>query len=227
MICPHCNVSAGETGSWKNKEITNYDEIRYSVGYFVCVECHKISIKFVMGKQAVPGFSRTRFISSQHYEKMLVPETSGRKPIPKKVEDTYRHDYDEAVRLLPHSASASAIFSRRVLQHYIRKKHNIKKGDLEQDIQELAKQKIYDSEIIELFSFIRHYGKFAAHTSTDYVTGELIDVDNEEAEALLIILEQMFDYDYARMEKFQDIKKQLNEKMKKAKPPQKNKSKSK
>ena len=120
--------------------------------------------------------------------------------------------------LLSHSTRSSAAMSRLCLQHYIEQKHNIKKSDLQQEIQELAKLKKYPSDIIKLFEYVRHYGKFGSHAVTNQLAGTIIDVDSDEAEALLSILEEMFDYDYARPKKFEELNRKLQKKLQSSKP---------
>lgn len=214
MICPHCGISARI--GWKETEVASYDDYVYSLDYFKCLECHKISIKFRQKPINALGYGRM-VAPPPLIEKMLIPETTRRKKIPTGVEDEYLIDYNEAVKLLPHSSAASAAYSRRVLQHYIEKKHKIKRTDLQQEIQELKKLKVYPSELVDLFDYIRHYGKFGSHATTDQLTGEIIEVDNDEAELLLSILEEMFDYDYERPKRIGKVTKKMQKKIRDSK----------
>ena len=220
MICPHCKVSIRET--WEKIEIIVHDHVQYLIEYFVCLECHKLSMKFHGEadnyRLIVSIQSNNHLTYFKPFEKMLIPETNGREPIPKNVESEFVRDYNEAVMLLPHSSRSSAAMSRLCLQHYIEQKHNIKKSDLKQEIQELAKLKKYPSDIIKLFDYVRHYGKFGSHAVTNQLVGVIIDVDSDEAEALLSILEEMFDYDYARSKKYEELNKKLQKKLQSSKP---------
>ena len=219
MICPCCRVSVGRFNDWKIIEIIEHERYEYKIKYFVCVECNKISMVFSVEPNVMRFIGKSESMPEK-IEKMLIPETAGRNPIPNNVEKIYADDYHKAVKLLSIDASASAIYSRRVLQHYIEKKKGIKKQNLQEEIKELDKNKKYPSDIIRLFSYIRHYGKFAAHACTDYDTCELIDVDIDEAEALLSIIEEMFDYDYARAKKFEELNKKLQQKQRQSNPTQ-------
>lgn len=230
MICPHCRVSV-PSGKWTSAKITSDKDYNYTADFFKCVECDEISIKFICNPVNVIRYG-TSFVrdgmgyleGDPHFsEESLIPKTIPRDPIPKDVEDIYRVDYDKAVRQLPIDPMASAAYSRRLLQHYIEKKYKIKKQDLEQEIKELKKLNHYPADLIKLFDHIRHYGKFAAHATTNQITGQIIDIDPKEADWLLIILERMFVHDYELSRIIKESEKKLQGKLKSAKPPQKKK----
>ena len=222
MICPHCRVSV-PSGKWTSIEIISDDDFDYNIHHFHCKECSKISIKFTCNPKQIIRYGSSFVTGGQPYEgprfseEFLIPKTTPRDPIPQDVEKIYVRDYDAAVKLLPINPMASAAFSRRLLQHYIEKKHGIKKPDLKQEIQELKKSSKYPLDLIELFDNIRHYGKFAAHATTDQISGEIIEIDPGEADSLLDILEEMFNYDYERKRRITERNKKLQDKLKRSK----------
>lgn len=228
MICPHCKVSI-PSGKWKIVKIKSDKDYNYSTQFFECVECNKISIKFICNPihvirfptSMVSGVTPSEYSGPRFSQEYLIPKTTPRDPIPKDVEDIYRIDYDKAVKLLHVDSMASAAYSRRLLQHYIEKKHKIKEPDLKQELKKLEKLNHYPLDLIKLFDHIRHYGKFAAHATTNQITGQIIDIDPEEAEWLLFILEQMFVHDYELARKIKQNEKKIQDKLKSAKPPQK------
>ena len=219
MICPHCQVSV-PSGKWTNKEIIKDNVYDYSVVYFHCVECQKVSIKFVgraIGFRYVStmgvGTSLSHKYPPEYFEEFILPKTTPRNPIHKDVEEIFRVDYDRGVKLLTIDPMASAAYSRRLLQHYIQKKHKIKAQGLKNELKKLKKLNYYPADLIELFSNIKHYGDFAAHAKTDQITGEIIDIDPDEAEWLLVILEEMFEYDYARKSRIKESQRKLQDKL--------------
>lgn len=227
MMCPNCRVSV-PSGKWVSKDIISDDEYNYQIHHFHCAECFKISIKFICDPIVVFPFNAGRDLKTRKgpsfRQEFLIPKTTPRDPIPKDVDDIYVRDYNAAVELLPINSMASAAFSRRLLQHYIEKKHKIKKPDLKQEIEELKKLNYYPSDLITLFNHIRHYGTFAAHAKTDQISGEIIDIDPGEADSLLAILEEMFDYDYERKRRIKETEKKLQDKLRRSKPTNKKKS---
>lgn len=226
MICPNCRVSV-PSGKWISQHIVSDNDYNYEIHHFHCAECYKISIKFTCNpiKPILYGSTTLNPYKGLSFrQEFLIPKTTPRDPIPKDVENIYVKDYNAAVELLPINPMASAAFSRRLLQHYIEKKHGIKKPDLKQEIQELKELSHYPSDLIILFDRIRHYGTFAAHAKTDQISGEIIDIDPGEADSLLDILEEMFDYDYERKRRLKEREKKLQDKLKRSKPPKKKKS---
>jgi hypothetical protein len=229
MICPHCKVSV-PTGKWKPKQIVSDGRYDYFTEHFSCPECRQISIKFIATpkQQPIPfngGMVGLRTIPSpKYYEEAIMPKTTSRDSIPKGVEDIFRIDYDRAVKQLPIDSMASAAYSRRLLQHYIEKKHKIKESDLKQEIKKLKEKNHYQPELVKLFDHIRHYGNFAAHATTNPISGEIIDVDPEEAEWLLVILEQIFVHDYELVQTIKEHEKKLQEKLRTVNPQKKKKS---
>lgn len=224
MICPHCSVSI-PSGTWKEIKIYAQHNWHSSIQHFYCTECTQYSVKFIKYISHIP-FSNAhppnlhQRSPNTYYEEFITPKSIPRDSIPKNVEDIYRHDYDAAVKLLPIDANASAAYSRRVLQHYIEKKLQIKKSDLQQEIKELKKLNMYTPQLLDMFDDIRHYGIFATHAKTNQITGEIIGVDFEESESLLDILEELFEYDYALPSRIKERKKKLQEKLRDSKSSQ-------
>jgi len=219
MLCPQCNVSV-PTGIWSEIKIVDHHTWKYSIKHFYCVECSKYSIKFVgytSNSSVAPPISVV-MKNQMYFENFIMPENTSRNRIPKDVEEIYVRDYNEAVKLLSISPMASAAFSRRLLQHYIEKKHKIKELNLQLEIKILKQSEKYPEDLIKLFDNIRHYGKFAAHAITDNISGEIIEVDAGEADSLLDILEEMFEYDYARIARIKERTKKLQSKLLASKP---------
>lgn len=211
MICPHCRVSI-PSGEWNVHNICDDFAYYYNISHFFCGECQRYSIKFNANPKVLDDDTINWF------EEYIIPKNLLRKPVPNNVEDIYRNEYYEAVNLLPINPMASAAFSRRVLQHYIEKKIGIKKSNLEQEIKEVKNLNHYPSDLVVLFNHIRHYGVIAAHAKTDQITAEIIDIDPEEAEWLLTILEELFDFDYVRPKRIAYHEKKMQEKLKRSKP---------
>jgi Domain of unknown function (DUF4145) len=96
--------------------------------------------------------------------------------------------------VLADSEKASAALSRRCLQHLLREKAGVKKGDLATEIQMVLDSKQLPSHLAEDLDAIRVVGNFAAHPIKSAQTGEIVEVEPQEAEWLLNVLEQLFDF---------------------------------
>ena len=132
------------------------------------------------------------------------------KPVPEEIPDNLRTDFIEARLVLEYSPKASAALSRRVLQSLIRDKEGISKKNLYKEIDELLKLNKLPSYLADVVDGIRHYGNFAAHPSEDSVTGEIIEVEPGEAEWMLEILDDLFDFYFGQPKKVQERKDSLN-----------------
>ncbi|MDP9895390.1 hypothetical protein J2W32_004488 [Variovorax boronicumulans] len=128
-------------------------------------------------------------------DKLVFPESPLRPAAPLEVPEALRADYDEAAKVLPHSAKASAALSRRCLQTLLRDK-GYKQHNLGNAIQALLDANTLPSGLAEIVDAIRNVGNFAAHAMKDTNTGAILDVEPAEAEWNLEVLEGLFDHFY-------------------------------
>ncbi|HXP04740.1 MAG TPA: DUF4145 domain-containing protein [Stellaceae bacterium] len=153
------------------------------------------------------------------------PHNTFRKPTPAEVNGAIREDYEEACKVLPISAKASAALSRRCLQAVLREKGYTQR-DLAVQIDALLNEtdpaKAIPSSLRETVDVVRNFGNFSAHHINDQTTLQVIDVQEGEAEWCLDILEEMFDHYYVRPAQAAARKAALNAKLAAAgKPPSK------
>lgn len=132
----------------------------------------------------------------------------------------YADDYDQACLVLNDSAKASAALSRRCLQYLLREKAGVKHSTLDSEIQQILDSKALPSHLAEAVDAIRVVGNFAAHPIKSKSTGEIVDVEDGEAEWLLDTLEGLFDFYYVQPTLLQGRKDAINKKLAEAgKPP--------
>jgi hypothetical protein len=194
MRCPHCAISFSQfwTGTY---QASGSDGNKW-IAHLGCPECGKL----VIGASTVKPF--------QNYERLwkpgesgfllLYPRASSRGPVPPEVTDPYAKYYQEAALVLNDSPMASAALSRRLLQLLLRDKAGVKKGKLEDEIEAaLPSLPPYLQDLHD----IREIGNFAAHPNKNTNTGEVIDVEEGEAEWLLDILDKLFDFYFVEPER--------------------------
>lgn len=95
--------------------------------------------------------------------------------------------------MLEASPKASAALSRRCLQAILRDK-GFNHKELWQQI--AAARSGLPGYIADNIEAIRHVGNFAAHPGKDQATGDIIEVEPGEAEWLLSVLEELFQFYY-------------------------------
>jgi hypothetical protein len=112
------------------------------------------------------------------------------------VPDEYAREYVEATLVLPISPKASAALSRRLLQRILREVANVKHGDLVDEITEVRPK--LPAEFAEDVDLVRNFGNIAAHPMKNKTTGEILDVEEHEAETCLLMIGHLFDFYFER-----------------------------
>lgn len=216
MKCPHCLTAFHD-----NKQAQKLGEDATSAWTLVtrtCPECKKFIFTFVENydRYVVGGnnfYHRTR-------ERLCYPRGISRTPLSAEVSTAFANDYTEACATLSDSPKASAALSRRCLQHVLREKLGVKKGDLAGEIQQILDAGHLPTHLLESLDAVRNIGNFAAHPIKSTASGEVIEVEPGEAEWNLDVLESLFDYIFVQPALLQKKRDALNAKLKEAgKPP--------
>jgi hypothetical protein len=151
---------------------------------------------------------------------LIWPDT-GSRPVPREVQaesPRLAADFTEAAVVLPKSKKASAALSRRCLQMVLTEKGGARSKDLSAQIDDVIKT--LPSAIAANVDAIRQVGNFAAHPMKAKNSGEIADVEEGEAEWLLDVLEELFEYYYVAPAQAHARRVALNEKLTKlGKPP--------
>ncbi len=198
-FCPHCRVSVRfelvELGFGK-ESFGRHDRVRYTsqsnhrlyLDAAGCPACGRIIL-------TARGTGKLNF-ADQAIDVPLWPDTVSR-PVADEVESeapTLANDFREAVSVFPKSKKASAALSRRCLQFVLLQKGGVTEKDLAKQIDQVLLK--LPSALAANVDAIRHVGNFAAHPMKSQSSGEIVDVEDGEAEWLLDVLEQLFDYYY-------------------------------
>lgn len=149
--------------------------------------CKEITISASLHDyKAVSGGQLARHQARLNWQ--LVPAARMR-PLPDYVPEPIRLDYQEACLIRGLSPKASATLSRRCLQGMIRDFWGITRPRLIDEIREL-KDKV-DPMTWDAIDGIRSIGNIGAHMEADI--NVIIDVDTDEAEALIQLVESLID----------------------------------
>jgi hypothetical protein len=211
--CPYCRHSQMVTAdnSFNDRIAVTAGENRrgktaLSITAVSCLNQMCKEMTFTVGLFAHGGvkFSTIQFGARQEFWPLL-PESSA-KPQPEYIPAQLRQDYYEACRIADLSPKASATLSRRCLQGMIRLFCGISKKRLIDEINEL-RDRVNDGdaprgvtpETVEAIDHVRSIGNIGAHMEAD--TNLIIDVDPGEAEALLRLVEMLFDEWYVAQRK--------------------------
>lgn len=181
MKCPHCltsfHSSPNEIGRMQDHLFC------WSFTWEICPAC-KNGIAYMVGDSLLPRKKGACYL--------IYPRGTARVPLSPDVPEEFASDYREACLVFSDSPKASAALSRRCLQHILREKANSKKRDLADQIDEVMPS--LPSHLQGMIDSIRVIGNFAAHPMKSTNTGEVLDVEQGEAEWLLDTLEALFDF---------------------------------
>ena len=158
--------------------------------------------------------------SPEPEERIVYPEVPPKSFDSPDVPDTYLQEFNEAAAVLRVSAKASAALSRRILQRLLKEHLNLSNNSLAAQIRDFIKLPGVPSYLVEAVDAIRNIGNIAAYPQKDKNTGAIVDVEPGEAEWILEVIEQLFDFIFIQPKKLEENKHRLNEKLKEiGKPP--------
>lgn len=217
MKCPHCLVSFHEQSY---SQILGEDKTsRWDVIHRQCPNCRKFIISLQEDYERYDRPDGRGHTYHERREFLCYPKGYTRTPLGPEVPKPFAEDYREACQTLSDSPKASAALSRRCLQHVLREKAGIKKGNLAEEIQQVIDSGKLPTLLMESLDAVRNIGNFAAHPIKSTATGEIIDVEPGEAEWTLDVLEALFDFYFTQPALLKKKRDELNAKLTKAGKP--------
>lgn len=167
-----------------------YRDIRSILSMAICVnsECGEITLGLCLEHGDYYPSSDGWKVEEKIQEWTILPESSAQ-PQPDYIPAPIRKSYTEACRIKELSPTASATLSRRCLQAMIHDFWGINKGNLYKEIEALPDE--VSPETLAAIHAVRQIGNIGAHMKFD--TDTLVDVDVDEAAAMIDLIELLFD----------------------------------
>jgi hypothetical protein len=214
MKCPFCKENTPElwqslfvVTDWKGQtlpkahvsiDMTPADDrfinVTIWVRWLVCPNpnCREIivqirRVRVIRRGVLIPGFKNED-------EWFAVPQRVAPRSIDPLISDPYRRDYLEAALILDDSPRMSSILSRRILADLLEQFAGRSEYKLEDRIDNFIADTKHPSNIKDNLHHLRDIANFGAHTKTNKITGEIIEVDRDEAEWTLEVVDGLFDY---------------------------------
>ena len=217
MKCPHCLESFHIPTQDRNPRLVSPSPSKSGHWWYArtgCPTCEEIIIWLVLSE----GVSRHSALgdtpNGTRQFTMVHPKASGRPPVPVDVPAEFAEDYAEACLVIGDSPKASAALSRRCLQHILREKAGVQNpNDLAKAIDEVVNNPSIPSDISASLDAVRHIGNFSAHPNKSSITGEIVPVEEGEAEWCLEVIEILFDYYFVRPADIKRRTQALNQKL--------------
>ena len=226
MKCPHCLTDFHDN---PNHIVIGSDaDGEWGLVTHNCPACERLVIYLAKQDNAAEAHVRALalgarpWFGSETIVGLVRPKGIARTPLSPDVPEEFAADYREACLVLPDSPKASAALSRRCLQNLLREKAGTTKKDLADQIDEVLDSKQLPPYLAGDLDAIRNIGAFAAHPLKSKSTGEILDVEPEEAEWNLSVLEGLFAFYFVDEAAARARRNALNTKLKEAgKPPMK------
>lgn len=188
----------------------------YKVEFMLCPECNHPIIVLLTGEYRAYygqwGEVTEETLAEEFTEDIIYPSESHILNLPSEIPEAYRKILTEANLVLPYSPQASAALSRKGLQqvlHYL----EIKDIDLYKEIDKYIEQIKPPSYILDYIHFIRQIGNMAVHPWKNKISGEVIEVTEEEAILSLKIFETILDFHFVQPEKTKAMLEKTNHKL--------------
>lgn len=213
MKCPHCQIAFNEQQTRTEFDLFTDEQGHWLIERDTCPECKKFVLTLLL-------LQKNKYGNEQLVRSRIVHPKANVRKCPKEVTDVYSSDFNESALVLVDSPKASAALSRRCLQNLLREQVKTQAKDLAAQIQEVIDGNLLPSYLQEDLDAVRNIGNFAAHPMKSLQTGEVIDVEPEEASWNLDVLEALFEYLFVQPKKNEARKKALNEKLKAAGKPE-------
>ena len=212
--CPHCAVKVKlllaavswghgyrATSGWVTISPGDGPAAPVSVSCCTCPSCGQVVVS-LHEDECGRGPSR-----------LIWPPIANRGEVSEHVPEELLGDYEQATLVLPFSPKASAALSRRCLQHLLVLAAGVNpKWRLVDQISEAVAA--LPSYVASQVDCVRRFGNFGAHPIECAATGQIVEVDEGEADYLLTILELLFDHYYAKPAQAQAMADQLAAKLK-------------
>ncbi|QIK95472.1 DUF4145 domain-containing protein [Sphingomonas sp. HDW15A] len=204
--CPHCNVPQTVTDKRHDVRFNYISLVNQAEGDLAleqtaigCAnpDCLKTSVKVRIGGR--DNSSGTLRLNNRHvlFSQMVIPQGTA-KPQPDFIPAPLREDYYEACLIRDFSPKASATLIRRCLQGMIRDFAKIAKGTLAKEIEALRQavedgsaDRAISGESVEAIDQVRGIGNIGAHMEKEIDL--IIEVDPGEAQALIELVEMLFE----------------------------------
>lgn len=217
MLCPYCGIGISRNWDEWREDCTSvpaedglYDE-GYVIVYGYCPECNKLIIRLQRGV----GYTIDKYgasLTDIKEEILLYPKYPLTKQISLYVPQKYTDLYNEASQVNNISPRASATLSRYLLQNVLQEELKIKKRNLGEEISELEKDHSIPSTLISMLQVFRRVANFGAHPKKSTNSNEILEIEQGEAEVMLELIEELFDYIFIKPKQQEEFLKKISEK---------------
>ena len=210
MLCPHCRTTIHGDPFTLGGHFKDKDGL-WGICHQVCPKCGRLILQLGRTSGGWSGNKQGEHLLTNQPSFLVYPKAASHAPPPSEVPAEIAEDFREASLVLIDSPKASAALSRRCLQNLLRGYGGVTPSTLSQEIDEIIPK--LPSFLGNAVDAIRNIGNFAAHPSKSKLTGEIVPVEPGEAQWLLDVLEQLFDFYFIQPAMLKSRRDSLNAKL--------------
>jgi len=219
MNCPHCNKGVKFSWGYFGPIKTVNPKEGYYVFYDTCPNCEESVLYYSLCEHTKTSTYDRYTLNTNSEGTYQIIEDTLIFPIKKEFEEInsipekYLEDYYEAKEVISASPKSSAALTRRLLQLILRDCYSIQEKNLSLEIQKFILIEGIPSHLSDAVDAIRNIGNLAAHPEKEINTGNIVSVEPGEAEWLLEVIENLFDFTFIQPHKLKIRRDALNEKL--------------
>lgn len=206
LRCPHCTTTINlekyreEFTTPSSRPGDPIAEI--TIGF--CPECKNPIVSMVSGV-ITEHIGLNEYNWRPELDLRIFPFEQAVRKLDDNVPQKYKENYREAERVLQISPKASATLSRYLLQMVLHEELGIKKRTLDDELKALEEKTDIPSALITMLQIMRKIANFGAHPKKSTNSAEIVEVEPHEAEVMLDLLEELFDYVFVKPAKNQEF----------------------
>ena len=214
MKCPYCSTTVHldyEDEVFVNENTDHFtDQSGYCLRRAFCPSCEKLIVQLEIGKYN-DGFNDS-FIDPVTVCETVYPKFPSCSSLSDYIPERYVKLYNESEQVNNISPRASATLSRYLLQMLLHEELNIRKKNLELEIQELETKSNVPSTLIAVLHVMRRVANFGAHPKKSENSAEIVEIEPGEAEIMLEVIRELFDHVFVKPAQQQEALQRIEEK---------------
>ena len=214
FVCPHCHREV--SGLQETQDIGEDADGKWHLQSTLCPSpsCKRLVLYLTKGEFTMTPTRSLEFHQDPVSKPRLIrPAFDTPRAIPDDAPSDIKEDYAEATAVLPISIKASAALSRRCLQLTLREVSSTRMKDefefsnanLVDEIKQVVEHGDIPSNIAKMLDTVRKVGAFGAHAIKSEHTGEITDVEPEEAKFNLQVIDKLLNYYFIELPEMERI----------------------
>lgn len=195
MRCNHCGIEFHSNKDFTLAHRNQLTKRDFIIEADICPACKQSNLFLIEGvfKHASSAHFGRDTVADVQWRRPIHPTSEVNNSLPKEVPNEYASLYLEACSVLPFSPRSAAALARRLLEAILIGQGAAKSKNLHEQIS-WCLQKGLPSYISDNLDNVRKVGKFAAHIKENVHTGEILEVEQGEAEFVLACIVDLCDF---------------------------------